>query len=277
MRSIALLFIFLIVAGLASAQANNDLKTMSLKGKVKSVTNRQNYRYRKDGVFTPWEKQYTDIYQFNTTGFYSGYQQLFANGTQYYRIDYSYDMKAKKGEQAYFDKLNQATIKKEITYDDKGKLLELIEYNKDGVKDRGYKYVYNERGDNSELIYYKQPNVVGSSTFYLYDEKGCMTDVVVKTPGYANSSKKYVYDSKGNMIEETWFDGQKQPTFRFVRTYDDKGNKIEEVKYKGQNTTVHDRSTWKYEYDKQGNWTKRTQYTEDGTDYNVDERVITYY
>ena len=78
------------------------------------------------------------------------------------------------------------------------------------------------------------------------------------------------------MSEETWLDGDKRMTFRFVRSYDDKGNMIEESKYNESNI-FRDKTTWKYEYDKNGNWTKRTQYTSDGVDFNVDERVIVYY
>lgn len=251
---------------------------MNLKGKVKSVTVKQDYRYKKDGVnFTPWEKQFTTIYQFNSAGRYSEYQQLFANGTQYYWVSYSYDLKAKKGEQAFFDKENKPTIKKGVTFDDKGKILEMIEYTKEGKPDRSYKYLYDAKGNNTELLYYAANGTMGSKTSWLYDAKGNKTEMTVETPGYADSFKKYSYDAKGNLTEESWLDGQKKLTFRFVRSYDDKANMIEEVKYKGDSNTQHDKATWKYEYDKQGNWTKKTQYTNDGVDFNIEERTITYY
>lgn len=278
MRSIVFLLLLVVITGNASAQNTFDWKILELKGKVKSVTVQQDYRYKKNGTdFTPWEKQYTTIYQFNANGRYSEYRQLLANGSQNYKITYSYTPKAKTGEQAYFDKADKPTIKKSMLYDDKGKLLELIEYSKDGNRVSSYKYQYDAAGNNTTLTYYKEDGTMGSKTTWVYNAMGKATEMSVETPGYANSYKKYVYDAKGNLTEETWLDGRKQTTLRFIRTYNDKGNMTEEVKYKGDNTSSFDKTTWQYEYDKQGNWTKKTQYTSDGADFNIEKRTIVYY
>ena len=277
MRSLLFCFLVMALAGPASSQTTTDWKSMGLRGKVKELTIQQNYRYKKDGIaFTPWEKQYTSIYKFEPTGRYSEFSQLLANGSLNYRIRYSYNITEKKGEQAYYDKEDKPTIKKALLYDNKGKMIELVEYTKEGNRRSSYKYVYDAAGNNTELVYFREDGTMGSKTLWTYDAKGNVTANSIETPGYATSYKRYTYDSKGNRTEETWLDGNMQVTFRFVRSYDEKGNVTEEIKYKGDNNP-RDKTTWKYEYDNQGNWIKKTQYASDGTDFNIEERTIIYY
>jgi hypothetical protein len=272
---LTLTLVFFVVYSHCFAQ--NDWKLQGLKGKVKSVTTQETYRYKKNGVaFIPWEKTYSRSYQFDNTGRYTEFKEKKSDGTGGYTIKYTNKIKEKKIEQAYFDKDDKATITKIITLDDKGRTSDLLEFTKENKPDRSYFYTYDDKGNNSTLTSKRADGTVSSTYTYTYDDKKQKTDQRLETPGYANSYISWRYDSKGNQTDEAWYNGKKEMTFRFERVYDDKGNKIEESKYKNGDAFL-DKVTWKYEYDKKGNWIKRTQYTKTGEDFQIDERVIVYY
>lgn len=269
---------FLLLAGSCTmAQDGADWKDMGLKGKVKTLKNQWTYRYKADGVnFTPWEKQQATVYEFSNTGRYTSIRETKPDGSQNYRVQYSYKPAEKKGEQSFFGKDDQPTIRKTMTYDDKGRLKELIEYTKEGKKDRWYVYEYDVRGNNTTRSYFRTDGSLGSKSTWTYDVNGFKIGYKLETTGYATSYEKYVVDSKGNRVQETSFDQDYRQRARIVREYDANGNKISESRY-DEEDQLRVKATWKYEYDKQGNWTKRTEFTGDGVDFNVDERTIIYY
>lgn len=271
-----MLFSVILCSFLLPSYAQNNWKDLELKGKVKSVKYEETYRYKKNGVaFTPWEKTYTRTYTFDNTGRYLEFEERKADGTSGYRIKYNNKLREKLIEQNYFDKDDKATISKHVLLDEKGRVQELKEMTNAGQHDRSYIYSYDERGNLLTMTGKKADGTITSKYNWVYDDKNQKTELKLETPGYANSYQSYRYDSKGNQVEEILYDGKKEITFRFERVYDDKGNKVEESKFKG--AVFRDKVTWKYEYDKKGNWTKKTQYTADGEDFQVQERVIVYY
>lgn len=267
--------LFISIFFLSSAQ--NNWKELGLKGKVKSLQTQETYRYKKNGKdFTPWEKTYSKSYLFDKTGRYTEFEEKSSNGSSTYKVKYTNNLKEKKITQAFFDKENNPTITKTVSLDDKGRSIELVEYTKEGKLDRSYVYSYDDKGNNNTLTGKKADGQISSKYTWNFDDKNQKTDQKLETPGYANSYISWRYDTKGNQTDEAWYDGKKQMTFRFERVYDDKGNKIEESKYKNGDAFL-DKVAWKYEYDKQGNWIKRTQYTNAGEDFQIEERTIVYY
>ena len=275
MRKIICLLLVSCITVASSAQLN-DVKQSELKGKVRSVKLQRTYRYKKTDVFTPWEKTYASLTLYNNTGRYTEFQELKADGTAFYKTLYSYNMKEKKGEVTYFDKDGKSTGKYDYIFDDKGRKIEEIQYKLTGEVNRRYTYTYDENGNNTSMTGYKSDGTMSSKTTWGYDAKGNNTDWKLETPGYATSTKKNVYDDKGNKIDEITYNGRGEIKFHVTKSYDAKGNVLEERTYKEANSFLHN-STWKYEYDKMGNWTKRTQTSGEGEDFNIEERTITYY
>ncbi|MBN8783601.1 MAG: hypothetical protein J0G98_11090 [Terrimonas ferruginea] len=269
---IALLLTFALSAN-AQKTAWNEL---GLKGKVKSLQIKQTHRYKKNGVFTPWENSYGYLTKFNSTGYRTEYNEFLGNDSLSYRITYTYTPKEKKADLTYFSKELKPTIKKKYLYDDKGRHIDQLEYTMEGELDRRYTYKYDDRGNLIEISGYKKDGTLSSKTTYTYDSKNNKTDYLMETPGYANSYRKFVYDEKGNPVEETWLNGRKEVDFKFVRLFDAKGNKIQETNYK-QGTKLIGTTRWIYEYDAKGNWTKKTDVTEDGVDFHTETRTIIYY
>lgn len=276
MKSVLAFMLAMVVVTGINAQSKNDWYDMQLKGKVKSIKTKETHRYKKNGVFTEWEKSYSRLTQFNPTGFRTEYTEYYANDSISYKITYKYNGRDKTAELSYFDKLLKPTVKKTHKLDDKGRLSEILEYSRDGELDRRYAYAYDDRGNLAEVIYYKKDGTLGNKTTYKYDDKNNRTEWKLETPGYATSSRKFIHDDKGNMTEETWHNGKGEIDFRFVRTYDANGNKIQELKYKGA-TQLLDMTKWNYEYDKKGNWIKKIDLTSDGIDFHTEERTIVYY
>lgn len=276
MKSSLILLLAITVSTGAMAQSKTDWEQLSLKGKVKSLQTKQTHRYKNKGVFTPWENSYGYLTRFNTTGYHTEYNEFLANDSLNYRITYTYIPKEKKAELRYFNKELKPTIHKTYLYDTKGNHIDQLEYAIDGQQDRRYMYTYDDRGNVLTITGYKKDGSISSKTTYQYDNKNRRTDYLLETPGYANSSRKFVYDDKGNLVEEFWYNGKGATDFRFVRSYDAQGNKIEETSYKGNGQPVGT-TRYTYEYDKKGNWTKKTDLTEDGTDFHTETRTITYY
>ncbi len=66
-----------------------------------------------------------------------------------------------------------------------------------------------------------------------------------------------------------------QVDFSWERDYDDKGNKTFERRFKRRDIMYA--LNWKYEYDKNGNWIKKTHYDAYGGENLIEERTIVYY
>jgi len=130
-------------------------------------------------------------------------------------------------------------------YDDKKNMIETAISRSDG-KSYNFTYKYNFRGNKIEEV----------ST-----NKG--------TQGYKNSWK---YDDKGNKIEECRYysDGHLIEKKAYTYKYDNKGNKIEEGTYDSNGGVMN-----KYDYDKTGNWIKKTTIN-NGTVNTVVDRKIVY-
>ncbi len=259
------------------AQTTNGWKQHQLKGKAKSFALLENYRYIKDGKFTEWGILYNKKYFFDNLGRNTEYVEFYANGDLNSKIKYTYNTKEKVATISYFDKEEKPTIKKLWVYDSKGQLSEIQDYTKENKPGYRYVYTYNTNGNRVMEESYRPDNTPYSKATYTFDAKGNETGYLLQTQGYANSSRKYAYDDKSNKIEEIWLNGKEEITFRFVRAYDSNGNMIEELTYKGNEKAHSSKSTWKYEYDSKGNWIKRTQYTNDGVEFDIAERKITYY
>ncbi len=265
----------LLITFSLSAQAQTDWKKDQLKGKVKSLTHLENYRYKKEGKFTEWGILYNKKYEFDNTGRYTGYTELTPAGALSYKIKYAYNAKEKKATVSYFDKDEKPTIKKIWSYTNSGQLAQIQEYTKENKPDWRYVYTYNTNGNRVLMESYKPDSTLYSKTSYSFDAKGNETGYLLQTPGYANSGRSYVYDDKGNKTGETWLNGKNETDFRFVYKYDANGNMTEQQKYRQDK--LSDTTTWKYEYDSKGNWIKRTQYTSDGVEFDIAERKIEYY
>ena len=117
---------------------------------------------------------------------------------------------------------------------------------------------------------------------FKYDQKKRLTE---KTWFRSNGevSLRYVYKYNGNQKEEFVYAEDGSLNQRYSYLLDDKGNVLERAYFEGDKSTGS-KSSFTYEFDAKGNWTKRTTsriVKKDGREqvvhYSVDFRTITYY
>jgi hypothetical protein len=255
----------------AGAQTKNDWSALQLKGKVKTLKLSETHRYKKAGVFTEWEKYYSQEWLFNSSGNKTGYSNYYGNGTLSYKTTYTNNTKDKTREEAFFDKDGKQTSKVIYILNDKELPKEQIHYKADGSVNNKYVFTYDDKGNLLERSGYKNDGSLMGKSTWKYDSKGNMTE---RKDAYSSSLS--VYDSKGIKNEETTFKPDGSIMFRYQFKYDDKGNKTEESKYDDKGN-LRDKNIWTYEYDKASNWTKRVQSDSDGQQFHTEERTIIYY
>src|SRR6185312_128006 len=186
----------------------------------------------------------------------------------------------------------------------RGDEIEQWRSNKDGILGKRpktiFKYKYDDMGFPLEKDQYLTSDSVPFKIKYTYDAVHNLIENNMYHSDTMNSAYKqvYKYDLNGNKIEE--FDGN----IRSFYKYDEKGNQIESFdscydSKLGQNTKgiskyndagfeietivsfLKDNTTDKYEYkysgyDKEGNWTSRTDF-KNGKAISIEEQKIEYY
>ena len=117
---------------------------------------------------------------------------------------------------------------------------------------------------------------------FKYDEKKRLSE---KTNFFSNGDilERYVYKYEGNQKEELVYSENGSLVRRHLYILDDKGNTIERTDFDADGS-VRSKSSYTYEYDSNGNWTKQTMSWNVVSDRirrlnpsNVRLRTITYY
>ena len=188
-------------------------------------------------------------------------------------------------------------------YDKDGNRLELTSYDPKGKMISNLKSTYVDGKITKEETILAN-GLVDVSSEIKTDAKGnrveqrdTKTDAV--SPLF-NFTQLYKYDEKGQMIERTSLRGNGTLMYRYLFKYDDKGNRVEWIqiganglmvgrvtyKFDEKNNLVeeisHDSNnipkatyTYTYEFDKKGNWTRRTK-LENNTAIEIKERNYNY-
>jgi hypothetical protein len=139
-----------------------------------------------------------------------------------------------------------------IMYDDHGQIIEKVEYSANGDWER--KERYNAEGQIIEQGW----NGLNKTLFH-YNEEGQLMEMNDSHEadqlglGGFNSKYLFTYDDRGNLVESLWYEAD---------------------------GSLQERITCDYEYDQEGNWTKKIETRKFKTDYeSLTEynRAITYY
>jgi len=257
-----LLFLFLSFIA-CSDKPENDLSNFNLKGKVKSfsqesyevkVRNENIIKGRKiDGFNEPDDIFFSDSYRihfkFDENGNKIEENNFNSKGKLHNKRIYKYNEKGNLFESSSLFNENETT-KQIYHYNTKGKLTKINYYRNEEffVADN---YQYDDKGN---LIKYSSwvidPPKLQWQTNYTYNQEGN----VIKTDD-DNWVTTYEYDDKGNKIVEKQINKHDNGVIKSIYRYDEDENVIEKIE---QNRTgERQRSFFKYEFDKNDNWTKR--------------------
>ncbi|WP_157730166.1 hypothetical protein [Tenacibaculum jejuense] len=204
------------------------------------------------------------------------------------------------------EKQEKSFVKEIKNFDQKGKIVEEYLYEFDGV---GSRFVpkYDEKGYKTEMFCYStQSNKLVYKWLYTYDDNGNkIKDEIYNSGNQVILERDFKYDQKGNKIESiekykynpegvvkkktfeyndnnensktTTYDpfGKKIKNF-YTFVYDKDGNKIEENIH-NSNGKLTSKWIYKYEFDNQGNWIKKTEFDQGLFPKNIIERTYKYY
>lgn len=246
MRRIFSVFIFGFLAlSIAAAQGRDDKKQHDLVGAVKSVEVGRIEYTLKNGKSVAGKRIPNHKITFNEDGNKTeeiSYDQ--SNGSITSKTVYAYNKEGRlKSYESYssaVDKTLSTPQKNDYKLDDKGNVLEQVNYQPDGSPGSRFLYKYDAKGNKTEELFYswngsRMGKVVNTydeashlltSTSYneddsiswknvaTYNAKGNQTEWVQYLTGILRYRITYNYDDKNRVIEQETFEYNKPPSLR---------------------------------------------------------------
>jgi hypothetical protein len=216
----------------------------------------------------------------------------------------TFDQNGNKIEDQRYDMDGNATFYLKYTYNDKLNSISEYRYSLDGtiLHKTIWNNKYNTSGELIEKDKIKEDSSILEKVTFKYDVNGNLSEnQVFDQKGKLIRKNIFVNDDKGNVLSQTIYNGKEKTDYKIVTTRNADGKVIEETYYK--NGTKFDmkytykyndkgnqselnwyikenkppRMTWthKYEYDRNGNWTKAIQFNGKKA-ISITERVIKY-
>ncbi|HNQ61324.1 MAG TPA: hypothetical protein PKJ62_02950 [Bacteroidia bacterium] len=133
-------------------------------------------------------------------------------------------------------------------YDSDSKLLEIIDYDKEGKVKMHESYVLNKNGDVTEQINYSPEGKVEKKIITKYDALGDKTEESrFDGDGKLINKEIYTYNAQGERTTEITMDSKNNVIKKEFNLYDKKGMKIERRTTDGKGTVLEIRK-YTYEY-----------------------------
>ena len=275
------------------SMAQYSTEYYGLKGKVKEVVtnvhstdmtpllNRNRIHFDTIGRLTCQMDNANHIaYHYNST---ASLPDTISSNNKTIVIEYNH-LNQKIAETEYID--NTAAMKVEITYDtstntqyqtiialpESRKTKEIISiYDQDGCKIKECTYTYD--------TIFNEDKILNTSTSYIYDVESNLLQYIQYTYNDEGVDTRTVgnYNKHGKLKNETSYTADDFP-FRTTKiNYDKHGNiKKKTITFAEYDEVIKTSYTYKYKYDKQGNWTSMT-FIYDSQVYTTTQRHISYY
>jgi len=277
-KSIYLLPLILLLG--CAAKKKTDLQNLSLNGKVKQMMEFQYIAVEKFGKVEKGDPYRSDgwdkVMDFNEQGNYTKITYSDSYGNEVGYTDYLYDSKQELFAEQHYDSEGGFSSRSEYSYDEKKRVSQIIRINSgDGLS-------------GSTLIDYDdKENIVAESS---YNSRGKLlrketrkidkNGFPVETKIYNGENslvnhRKETFNNKGLRTDFIALSPDGDILMKVVFKYDKKENLIlqEGVDEKGEAFLP---KRYEYDFDKQGNWTRRVEYTGEKAT-SVQERHFEYY
>jgi hypothetical protein len=229
------------------ANVKSDLVASNLKGKIWKIQ-RTIYKVG-DKVKCPACQRDNDkntFYVYDSDGQLTKCSEMDENGDTVIVSKYIYN---DRGICSEIDKYaGDKIVGKQVNLLEDGKVREVKEYNEEGTVENIYKYEYAGNDISAGIVLNKSGETVSSFNYEFLNGQIC-TQTEKNSTGDVWTVTKYKRNSNNDIIET-------------IKSY-----AKDENEYK---------PTFEYEYDKQGNWVKQTQFYE-GEIAGIVVRNITYY
>ena len=251
------LIIFLILFSCSANNKKNDLQRENLKGNVKSVKEVSYEAVDKFGKITKGKKDWA-------------WYDSKSNS------NIKFDKKGNLIEYSDFSSEGELYSKHISTYDDNGKFIEEIKYDKDGKKVFITKIKEVENGNAREYKRYDlEGNLILKGISKYDDNHNLIESSRYKADGSLDSKIIYKYDENDNKIEYSMYKSDGTLIYQDKSKFDKNGNEVE-VNYYGSEGELMAKANYQYTFDDKNNWITRTLIEDDIPKYIV-EREIEYY
>jgi hypothetical protein len=197
-----------------------------------------------------------------------------------YLIKYVYNANNLIQEEQRLDEKGILERKTIYKYDSKLNLIEKSEFSGTALTEKET-FQYDALGKRTASVTYNEKNIVLFKSTVKYDTKAVKTEETASNYSdnkiYQQLIKKFYPNGNVSESQRKEFNEQGQVTSTLLDKYDSAGNLIESI-----NTDLSDPSNplkkiLKYEFDKRGNWTKKTEtFTGEYDTFVVTERKINY-
>lgn len=289
----------------------NALTKASLNGKVKCIEESHFIGIEKFGEIKKSLLSTKINDNFDKNGNLTGISEGFIYySVGYTRQTYEYDENGNMIEHKTFKSSDSLETKEAYVYDENGGEIEYNRYNsKDSLLSKAItkndEYgdwvevnVYSAEGDLTyfstckrdekgniiEWDSWSQNGSVKGKETYRYDEHGNVIDFKsYNSDGVLckNETFNYKYDEHGLKIEKNCYSEKGILFDKYTYKYDNHGNLVEENNYNSDESLTRKKIN-NFEYDKSGNWTRKTSLTryyneEMKADCSIAERIIEYY
>ncbi|MCG3166121.1 MAG: hypothetical protein POELPBGB_01897 [Bacteroidia bacterium] len=270
--NLIIIFLFCCFAAFGQKQ-QNDWLANKLKGKVKSVKHTSTYLNTETGK---WQSAQSWSIDFDENGNSVERLDFKEDGKLFYKTEYKRDSNSKLKESIVTWPDGKPAGKTVYLYDSAGNNVAEIKYKADGSLGDRIGYRYDNNGNKIASGRSKPNDELAFSTTYKYDKNGYLIET-------ANDFKQadglviftYKYDDKGRRIETNELPQDRVEPFRQLEKYDEHDNVIEFTS--NWLASMPDHIIYKYEYDAQGNWLKKSTANYNEAISTIEERVIVYY
>jgi hypothetical protein len=227
----ALLFGFLALS-IAAAQGRDDKKQHDLVGPVKTVeVGRLEYTL-KNGKSIAGKRIPSQTIAFNENGNKTEEVSYDQSGSIINKNVYAYDKEGRlKNYDSYsstVDKTLSTPQKNDYKLDDKGNVIEYVNYQPDGTPGNRFLYKYDAKGNKLEETFYAWSGARTGKLLNTYDEAGRLLTATSYNEDDSISWKTAItYNTKGNKIE--WLQSIAGVLrYRVTYNYDDRNRVIEQ-------------------------------------------------
>jgi hypothetical protein len=221
--------------------------------------------------------EYNKLVKYDSLGNETDFIEYTSEGTVYSKFNSKYDNKGNimEREATRIEGKDIAFKQKTYEYDENNHLKEFKWYQSNG--DLGHKkiYKYDDNGNVITSYFYNYYGSLVHRKTYKYDENSNLIDCSAYKINGLSFRLIYKYDENNNEIEHRELDKEGNVTHKNTRIYDDNHNVIEHMKYYSETDTVAT-FTYKYIYDKQGNFVEKVCFKNSTPEFII-ERSYHYY
>jgi YD repeat-containing protein len=183
-----------------------------------------------------------------------------SNGSRKWKYGWSwvYDGRGREMRRNYYNDVGMLTSTGISTYDDDRHKAEVTQYNPNGSVNHIREIFFDDKGNTVREIF-RYPSGEAYEHLFGYDEQGNLIEEILQDgQGNVVSRNVWTYDDHGNQIELIIHkpEGPSLRMFKRLLSYDGSGNIVEQLNYRTDGSPGS-KETFSYEFDAQGNWTRR--------------------